>query len=100
MTDLWQIDVSHRTGKRVRSLTRLVESDSSLLSAQLRELRTRAFPPTAQKELRKFTSGEAAKLIGVTDAYVRQLSLASDSPEDEKTARGRRLFTLERIHEL
>jgi chromosome partitioning protein len=100
MTDVAQNDVSHRTGKKVRSLTRLVESDSSLLSAQLKELRTRAFPPTAQKQLRKFTSGEAAKLIGVTDAYIRQLSLAGETPEAEKTARGRRMFTLEQIHEL
>ena len=52
-------DQSHRTGKKVRSLTRLIEADADLLSAQLQELRSRAFPPTAVKELRKFTSGEA-----------------------------------------
>jgi chromosome partitioning protein len=100
MTELSQIEVSYRTGKKVRSLTRLIESDAGLLSAQLKELRTRAFPPAAQKELRKFTSGEASKLIGVTDAYIRQLSLAGDAPEAEKTVRGRRLFTLEQIHDL
>ncbi|MBY3060347.1 plasmid partitioning protein RepA [Rhizobium leguminosarum] len=100
MTDLTQIDPSHRTGKKVRSLTQLIESDADLLSAQLKELRTRAFPPAAEKELRKFTSGEAAKLIGVTDAYIRQLSIAGDVPETEKNARGRRLFTLEQIHEV
>ena len=69
MTVLEANDTSHRTGKKVRSLTRLVESDADLLSAQLKELRLRAFPPSSAKELRKFTSGEAAKLIGVTDAY-------------------------------
>ncbi len=100
MTELTQIDPSHRTGKKVRSLTRLIESDADLLSAQLKELRTRAFPPAAQKELRKFTSGEAAKLVGVTDAYIRQLSISGDVPETEKNARGRRLFTLEQIHEV
>jgi chromosome partitioning protein len=100
MTDLTQIDPSHRTGKKVRSLTQLIESDADLLSAQLKELRTRAFPPAAEKELRKFTSGEAAKLVGVTDAYIRQLSIAGDVPETEKNARGRRLFTLEQIHEV
>ncbi|MGA0565081.1 plasmid partitioning protein RepA [Ancylobacter sp. VNQ12] len=100
MTKPNQIDASHRTGKKVRSLTRLIESDAALLSAQLQELRTRAFPPAAQKELRKFSSGEAAKLIGVTDAYIRQLSIAGEVPEAEKTARGRRLFTLDQIHEL
>lgn len=98
--DATQIDASHRTGKKVRSLTRLIEADAGLLSAQLQELRSRAFPPTAQKELRKFTSGEAAKLIGVTDAYIRHLSLNGDAPEAEKSARGRRLFSLDQIHEL
>ena len=77
-----------------------MELDADLLSAQLKELRLRAFPPSSLKELRKFTSGEAAKLIGVTDAYIRHLSLAGDAPEAEKTARGRRLFSLEQVHEI
>jgi chromosome partitioning protein len=100
MTVIEANDTSHRTGKKVRSLTRLVESDADLLSAQLKELRLRAFPPSSVKELRKFTSGEAAKLIGVTDAYIRHLSLAGEAPEAEKTARGRRLFSLEQVHEI
>jgi chromosome partitioning protein len=100
MTALSANDTSHRTGKNVRSLTRLVEADADLLSAQLKELRLRAFPPSSLKELRKFTSGEAAKLIGVTDAYIRHLSLAGDAPEAEKTVRGRRLFSLEQVHEI
>src|SRR5579883_513077 len=100
MTDLAKIHASHRTGKRVRSLTRLVESDAALLSAQLRELRARAFPPASLKQLRKFTSGEAAKLIGVTDAYIRQLALSGEAPEAERSARGRRLFSLDQIHDL
>ncbi|MGH6862038.1 MAG: MerR family DNA-binding transcriptional regulator, partial [Phyllobacterium sp.] len=93
-------DQSHRTGKNVRSLTRLVEADADLLSAQLQELRSRAFPPTAEKALRKFTSGEAAKLIGITDAYIRHLSLAGEGPEAEKTAGGRRLYSLDQVHEI
>ena len=100
MTKTAQIDASHRTGKRVQSLTRLIEADAEILSAQLRELRTRAFPPTAEKELRKFTSGEAAKLVGISDAYIRQLSLSGDVPEAQKSSGGRRLFTLDQIHEL
>lgn len=86
--------------KPVRSLTRLVEADAELLGAQLKQLRLRAFPPSSEKQLRRFTSGEAAKLIGVTDAYIRHLSLTGDAPEAEKTNRGRRLFTLNQIHEL
>src|ERR1700750_1577659 len=100
MTVLSQIDASHRTGKKVRSLTRLIETDARVLGTQLLELRTRAFPPSAEKELRRFSSGEAAKLIGVTDAYIRHLSLSGEAPDAEKSARGRRQFTLDQIHDL
>ena len=48
----------------------------------------------------EFSSGEAAKLIGVTDAYIRHLSLSGEAPDAEKSARGRRQFTLDQIHEL
>lgn len=100
MTMLAENDASRRTGKKVRSLTRLVEADAELLSAQLQELRARAFPPTASKELRKFTAGEAAKLVGVSDAYIRHLSLAGEGPEPEKTTGGRRLYSLAQIHDV
>jgi chromosome partitioning protein len=93
-------DASNRTGKKVRSLTRLVQADADILSAQLQELRARIFPPTSEKALRRFTSGEAAKLIGVSDGYLRHLSLAGDGPDPEKTAGGRRLYALDQVHEV
>ena len=36
----------------IPSLTRVIEADADLLSAQLQQLRARAFPPTAEKQLR------------------------------------------------
>ena len=81
-----------------RSLTRLIESDADLLSAQLQHLRARAFPPTAEKGLRKFMAGEAAKLIGISDAYLRTLVLDGVIPEAEKNNAGRRLYSLSQIH--
>src|SRR5580698_2981565 len=79
---------------------RLIERDARLLSGQLHALRQRLFPPTAQKTLRTFTSGEAADWIGISDAYLRQVSLAGDAPEPPKTASGRRLYTLAQINDL
>ena len=82
-------DISDRAAKvdmEYEPREQITEADADLLSAQLKELRLRAFPPSSLKELRKFSSGEAAKLIGVTDAYIRHLSLAGDAPEAEKTA--------------
>lgn len=84
----------------IPSLTSLIEADAELLSAQLQQLRARAFPPTAQKELRKFMAGEAAKLIGISDAYLRHLNSEGNIPEAEKNGAGRRLYSLEQIHDI
>lgn len=81
-----------------KSLTRLIEGDADTLSAQLQLLRARAFPPTAQKELRKFAPGEAAKLLGISDVYLRTLVNEGVIGEAEKNAAGRRLYSLEQIH--
>ena len=52
-----------------------IAEDARVLSAQLSVMRDRLFPPISQKRLRPFSSGEAAKLIGVSDGYLRQLSI-------------------------
>src|SRR3954468_16033393 len=83
-----------------QSITKLIETDAEVLSAQLQDLRSRLFPPTSQKQLPKFGSGEAAKLIGCSDGYLRQLSLAGEGPEPEKGVAGRRLYTLDQVHEI
>ncbi len=83
-----------------KSLTRLIEGDADTLSAQLQQLRARAFPPTAQKELRRFAPGEAAKLIGISDVYLRTLVNEGVIGDAEKNAAGRRLYSLEQIHAL
>jgi chromosome partitioning protein len=91
---------AEQNAQTARAFSALVGSDAELLSRQLRELRSRAFPPEAQKTLRRFSSSEAAKLIGVTDAYIRQIVLNGDVADAERTARGRRQFTLEQVHEI
>ena len=79
---------------------RAIAADAEILSAQLRAMRNRLFPPTAQKILRKFTSGEAARLIGVSDGYLRQLSIAGEGPQPETGSGGRRLYSLGEINAL
>jgi chromosome partitioning protein len=75
-----------------------IAADAALLSGELKRLRSRLFPPASDKRLRRFTSGEAAKLIGVSDSYLRQLSLDGAGPQPETGAGGRRLYTLEEIN--
>jgi chromosome partitioning protein len=79
---------------------RQIAADAELLSAQLSALRGRLFPPTAQKTMRSFTSGEAARLIGVTDGYLRQLSISGEGPSPEVGVAGRRLYSLADVNAL
>ncbi|MGL5736180.1 MAG: plasmid partitioning protein RepA, partial [Beijerinckiaceae bacterium] len=84
----------------IASIDELIAQNADALSSQLATLRSRLFPPQAQKTLRRFTSGEAAKLLGITDGYLRQLSLAGEISEPEKSPNGRRLYTLGQIHDI
>lgn len=77
-----------------------IAADASALSEQLKAMRERLFPPTATKTLRAFSSGEAAKLIGVSDGYLRQLSLAGEGPQPATGAGGRRFYSLADINAL
>ena len=77
-----------------------IASDAAALSAQLRAMRERLSPRDEKRALRGFSSGEAARLIGVSDGYLRQLSLAGEGPRPETGAGGRRFYTLKDINAL
>ena len=78
----------------------LVGDHAARLSERLQAHREQLFPPNARKELRKFTSGEAAELLGVKDAYLRKLHLEGRGPEPEIRAGGRRYYSPEDIQNL
>jgi len=80
------------------SIDETIAQDSTMLGSQLQVLFERLFSPNARKSLRRFSSTEAAKLLGVTDSYVRHLAAQVESISPEKTAAGRRVFSLEEIH--
>ncbi|KAB0267249.1 MAG: putative replication protein [Microvirga sp.] len=73
---------------------------AGVLSAQLRQLGTALFPPAASKGLRSFTSGEAARILGVSDGYLRQLSLDGQGPIPTIGTGGRRSYRLAQINEM
>lgn len=56
--------------------------------------------PPAMKALRSFSSGEVAHIVGVSDGYLRQLSLDGLGPMPELGTAGRRFYTLRQINEL
>jgi chromosome partitioning protein len=78
----------------------LVGDHAARLSERLQAHREQLFPPNARKELRKFTSGEAAELLGVKDAYLRKLHLEGRGPEPEIRAGGRRYYSPDDVQNL
>jgi chromosome partitioning protein len=71
-----------------------------LLSSQMQGLSSRLFAPDSAKALRLFSSGEAARLLNVSDGYLRQLSIDGIGPAPEVSASGRRGYSLAQIHDL
>lgn len=84
----------------LRSPDDVIAADGRNLSAQLRSLRETIFPTSGEKKLRKFSSSEAAKLVGVSDGYLRQISIDGQGPTPEVGTGGRRAYTLAQINEL
>jgi chromosome partitioning protein len=78
----------------------LIAADARDLSAKLQAHRLKLYPPSARKSLRRFSSGEAAKLMGINDGYLRQLSLDGKGPQPETTPSGRRSYSFEDIQGL
>lgn len=70
------------------------------LSGQLQALSATLFPPTARKTLRAFSSGEVARVLGVSDGYLRQLSLDGLGPSPALSGGGRRSYAAGQIGEL
>ncbi|KAA3510705.1 plasmid partitioning protein RepA [Agrobacterium vitis] len=84
----------------LRPADETIAEDARALSAQLKAMRERLFAPASRKTLRTFTSGEAARLVGVSDGYLRQLSLAGEGPAPVVGAGGRRYYSLSDIDAL
>jgi chromosome partitioning protein len=86
--------------ERTKAIHELVGAHARELSSKLQAHRLQLFPPEATKTLRKFSSGEAAKLIGVNDGYLRRLSLEGKGPQPEIGSGGRRSYSIDDIQAL
>lgn len=83
-----------------QDLNAVIRQHSEWLANQLHSQRESLFPPDATKEMRKFTSGEAAALLGVNDSYLRKINLDGKGPSPELTAGNRRLYSAQDIQAL
>jgi len=82
--------------KKGQTLAR-ISQQAQVLSAQLTALNESLFPPTAKKRLRSFSSGEVAKIVGVSDGYLRQLSLDGLGPMPSTGHAGRRSYSADQV---
>jgi len=73
-----------------QAIHHLVGEHARELSEKLQQHRLQLFPPSAKKTLRRFTSGEAAALIGVDPGYLRRLTLEGRGPQPDVSHTGRR----------
>jgi chromosome partitioning protein len=80
-------------------IAELIAFQAEALSQKLQAHRLKLFPPTARKPLRQFGIGEAAKFLGVTPGYLKNLSLDGKGPVPGLSG-GRRFYTAEQIGEL
>lgn len=78
----------------------VIGAHAELLSSQLQAMSEMMFPPVSQKTLRRFTSGELARLMRVSDSTLRKMTKAGEGPEPEIVGNGRRLYTLSQINEI
>jgi chromosome partitioning protein len=84
----------------MNAIHELVGEHARKLSERLQAHRVQLFPPSAQKSLRKFSSGEAAKWIGTDDGHLRRLSLEGKGPAVETGSNGRRAYSTQDLQAL
>jgi len=94
------VSEAQQSGHTQERIDLLVGDHARRLSERLQAHRAQLFPPDAKRSLRKFTSGEAAELLGVKDAYLRKLHLDGRGPSPETRAGGRRYYSPEDIQAL
>jgi chromosome partitioning protein len=91
----------HPTALRSRqAIHDMIAGDAQALSGKLQAHRQHLFPPSARKHLRRFSSGEAARLVGVDDGYLRRLSIDGKGPAPAISPSGRRSYSIEDIQAL
>ena len=73
---------------------------AGVLSAQLRTLRERMYPPSAQKGLRTFMTNEVSKLTSIPESTLRVMSIEGKGPQPARLDNNHRAYTLDQVNEL
>src|SRR5262245_8010882 len=79
-------------------LSDFILADSQTLGQKLQAHNALVLLPSSRKILRKLSSREVAGLLGITDAYLRQVTTGNDFAQPERTSTGRYLYSLEQVN--
>lgn len=77
-----------------------VRENAENLTAALESHMLKVFAPDARKELRRFSAGEAADLLGISASFLRKLHFDNRIPEVHMTPGGRRHYAAEDLLEI
>ena len=83
-----------------RRIDEIIQQNADRLAVALENHMRTSFMPDARKELRTFTSAEAAEFLGMDAARLRKLHFDGKIPEVEMDGRGRRLYSGANIVEM
>jgi chromosome partitioning protein len=78
----------------------MIGGHATILRDQLQAISSGLFPPSSAKALRRFTSAEVARIVGVTVSRIQQLAAEGLGPQPEVSSTGRRSYSLADIHAL
>ena len=92
MTEALQINPIH--------INQRVRENAANLAAALEGHMLNAFAPDARKELRLFSAGEAADLLGISTSFLRKLHFDGKIPDVHTTPGGRRHYSAEDLRKI
>lgn len=81
----------------IRRIDEVIQNNADRLAEALENHMRSSFMPDARKELRAFSSAEAAELLGMDAARLRKLHFDGKIAEVPSDARGRRLYRAEDV---
>ncbi|MBY6136675.1 plasmid partitioning protein RepA [Leisingera sp. XS_AS12] len=77
-----------------------IRENAENLSAALESHMLQSFAPDARKELRLFSAGEAAEMLGISPSFLRKLHFDGKLPEVHTTPGGRRHYSAADLMEM
>jgi len=77
-----------------------IRQNAETLAAALEGHMQKIFAPDARKELRLFSAGEAAELLGISTSFLRKLHFDDKAPEVHTSPGGRRQYSADDLLEL